>query len=107
MSKPQECTRMTSGSVATTWSQSSHGEVWPATPNKFSPPAICTSSRHPVATGHQWIDPLDHGGARTRSRRAALLRDAGHAGFQLFDQTLAFAPERPGDFNDVLPDIAE
>jgi hypothetical protein len=39
----------------------------------------------------------------------ALLRDAGHTHFQLFDQTLAltFASERAGDFSDVLPDVGE
>src|SRR5207249_401665 len=64
---------------------------------------------HPIATGHQRIDPLDHSTARARSRRAALFRDAGHAHFQLFDQTLAlaFASERAGDFSDVLPDVGE
>ena len=48
-------------------------------------------------------------GSGARSRRAALLRDAGHARFQLFDQmfALAFAPERAGDFSDVLPDVGE
>ena len=43
------------------------------------------------------------------SRCAALLRNAAHARFQLFDQTLAlaFASECAGDFSDVLPDVAE
>jgi hypothetical protein len=65
--------------------------------------------RHPVATGHKRIDPLDHGGARARSRGAALPRDAAHARFQLFDRTLplAFASQCAGDFSDVLPDVAE
>jgi hypothetical protein len=65
--------------------------------------------RHPVATCHQRIDPLDHGAPRARSRRAALLSNAGHACFQLFDQTfaLAFAPQRAGDFSDILPDVGE
>src|SRR6185312_8834572 len=65
--------------------------------------------RHPIAAGHQRINPLDHGAARPRSRCAALLRDAGHARFQLLNQTLALplAPERAGDFSDVLPDVGE
>src|SRR6516225_2249426 len=40
---------------------------------------------HPVATRHQRINPLDHGAPRSRSRRAALLSNAGRACFQLFD----------------------
>src|SRR6185437_4544858 len=41
--------------------------------------------RHPVATCHKGIDPLDHGAPRARSRCTALLRDAGCACFQLFN----------------------
>src|SRR6516165_1919758 len=36
MSKPQGCTRTTSGSATTTWSQSSHGEGWPFAPERAS-----------------------------------------------------------------------
>ena len=65
--------------------------------------------RHPVATGHQRIDPLDYGGARARSRCGALPRDAGHSRFQSFNQMFAlpFAFECAGDFSDVLPDVGE
>src|SRR5262245_548428 len=65
--------------------------------------------RHPVATGHQRIDPLDHGGARARSRCGALLCDAGHARLQSFNQMFAlpFAFECAGHFSDVLPDVGE
>ena len=38
-----------------------------------------------------------------------MLHDARHARFQLLNQTLALplAPERAGDFSDVLPDVGE
>ena len=64
ISKPHGCTTMTSGSAATNSSHLSQGECWPACPNRFSPPAISTSSGiqlPPAISGsihsHSWRRP--------------------------------------------------
>src|SRR5690348_7063799 len=103
MSKPQGCTRITSGSAAKIWFQSSPGEGWPVASNKFSPPAISTSSGIQLPPA---INGSIHSIMALRGRvRAAPLCSA----ICVLDQTfaLAFAPERAGDFSDVLPDVRE
>jgi hypothetical protein len=79
MSKPQGCTRRTSGQRQH-WSQS---EPWRRLTRheQISPPAICIELRHPPPPAISG-SIHDHGATRSRSRRAALLRDAGHARFQ-------------------------
>jgi hypothetical protein len=64
---------------------------------------------HPIAAGHQWVDPFDHGDPRALSRCATLLGDVRHALLQLYDQMLAlpFAVKRAGDISDVFPDVGE
>ncbi len=65
--------------------------------------------RHPIAGGHQRIQPFDAGDGRTLRQVAGSRGDAFNAIFQSRDNLrAAFGnTERPGDFQNVVPDISQ
>jgi hypothetical protein len=65
--------------------------------------------RHPIAAGHQRIDPLDRGDARQVARRCAHLGCCPHARRQLSHDALAlaFALKRACHLPDAPPDIGK
>ena len=65
--------------------------------------------RHPVAGGHQGVQPFNAGDGRVLRQMAGSRGDALNAIFQSRDHLhAAFGnAERPGDFQNVVPDIGQ
>ena len=107
--KPHGCTTMTVWIGGNELIQTEPGRMLARLSEQVFTAGHLHQLRHPIAAGHQRIDPLDRGDARQVVRRCA------HLGYRLYARrqlshdalALALALKRACYLTDVLPDVGK